>query len=357
MVSNLDEFVEKHEEERKIEDLKKSISRLHKQLDKERDNRIYLAEAVTNAVKDSMADIDIPKIKAPTKDTRKKGEEVAVAVLSDWQLGKITKTYNSEIAAERVKLYAEKVVELTNIQRASHPVKKVHVWALGDLIEGTDIFAGQQWLIDSGLYRQIFKNGATMLADFLRHMLANFDEVHFAGVIGNHGRLGRFGQHHHEDNGDRFLYETVRLILADEKRITWDIPEGSSGDRAWYTVDKIGNYSCMLIHGDQIRGSLGIPFYGVRKKVLGWKAAAMDGQMPDFKDLAFGHWHQLYQQEFNGITVRCSGSTESSNHYALEALAAQGRPTQRLMFVHPVKGCTTVEYPAVRLDDNEKELK
>jgi len=352
---SLDEFVVEAEEERKVEELKATITRLHKQLDKERDKTANLEAAVVNAVKDAIADIDIPKIDKPNKDTRKKGEEVAVAVLSDWQLGKITKSYNSEIAGGRVVEFAEKVVELTNIQRASHPVRKVHVWALGDLIEGTDIFAGQQWLIDSGLYRQIFKNGATMLANFLRVMLANFDEVHFVGVIGNHGRLGRFGQHHHEDNGDRFLYETVRLILQDEKRITWDIPEGSDGDRAWFAVDRIGNYSSLLIHGDQIRGSLGIPFYGVRKKVLGWKAAAMDGQMPDFKDVAFGHWHQLYQQEFNGITVRCSGSTESSNHYALENLAAQGKPTQRLMFVHPEKGWTTVEYPAVRLGLKEKK--
>tara|TARA_Y100000004_G_scaffold35926_1_gene38463 strand:+ start:7575 stop:8636 length:1062 start_codon:yes stop_codon:yes gene_type:complete len=353
MTNELDDFVEKQEEEYKIEDLKKTITRLHKQIDKMRNRYDDLELAVKNAVKDAIADIEIPKITPPKKDKRKKGEEVAVAVLSDWQLGKITSTYNSEIAAGRVAEFAEKVVELTNIQRASHPVKKIHIWALGDIIEGTDIFAGQQWLVDSGLYRQIFKNGATMMADFLRVMLANFEEVHFAGVIGNHGRLGRFGQHHYEDNGDRFLYETVRLILADEKRITWDIPEGRDGDRAWYTVDRIGNYSCMLIHGDQIRGSLGIPFYGVRKKVLGWKAAAMDGQMPDFKDVAFGHWHQLYQQEFNGITVRCSGSTESSNHYALENLAAQGRPTQRLMFVHPEKGWTTVEYPAVRLGTKE----
>ncbi len=353
MTNELNNFVEESEEQYKIDDLKKTITRLHKQIDKMRNRHDDLELAVKNAVKDAIADIEIPKIKAPKKDGRKKGEEVAVAVLSDWQLGKITQSYDSEIAASRVAEFAEKVVELTNIQRASHPVKKIHIWALGDIIEGTDIFAGQQWLVDSGLYRQIFKNGATMMADFLRVMLANFEEVHFAGVIGNHGRLGRFGQHHYEDNGDRFLYETVRLILADEKRITWDIPEGQSGDRAWYTVDKIGNYSCMLIHGDQIRGSLGIPFYGVRKKVLGWKAAAMDGQMPDFKDVAFGHWHQLYQQEFNGITVRCSGSTESSNHYALENLAAQGRPTQRLMFVHPEKGWTTVEYPAVRLGTKE----
>ena len=180
MTSELDDFVVEQEEQYKVEDLKKTITRLHKQIDKMRNRYDDLELAVKNAVKDAIADIEIPKINPPKKDKRRKGEEVAVAVLSDWQLGKITASYNSDIAAGRVAEFAEKVVELTNIQRASHPVKKVHIWALGDIIEGTDIFAGQQWLVDSGLYRQIFKNGATMMADFLRVMLANFEEVHFA---------------------------------------------------------------------------------------------------------------------------------------------------------------------------------
>ena len=34
MTSSLDKFVEEHEDDRKLEDLKKTITRLHKQLDK-----------------------------------------------------------------------------------------------------------------------------------------------------------------------------------------------------------------------------------------------------------------------------------------------------------------------------------
>ena len=118
MASELDDFIVEAAEEEKVEELKKTITRLHKQLDKLRNNRADLELAVKNAVKDAIADIEIPKIKAPKKDTRRKGEEVAVAVLSDWQLGKITASYNSDIAAGRVAEFAEKVVELTNIQRA-----------------------------------------------------------------------------------------------------------------------------------------------------------------------------------------------------------------------------------------------
>jgi hypothetical protein len=47
---------------------------------------------------------------------------------------------------------------------------------------------------------------------------------------------------------------------------------------------------------------------------------------------------------FNTVQVRISGSPESTNTYAAESLAAVGRPSQALMFVHPGKGIVTAEY-------------
>ena len=87
------------------------------------------------------------------------------------------------------------------------------------------------------------------------------------------------------------------------------------------------------------------------KKVLGWKEV-MDGQMPDFKDVAFGHWHQLYQQEFNGITVRCSGSTESKPLCVGESSCTRQTDT-KVNVCASREGWTTVEYPAVRLGTKE----
>jgi hypothetical protein len=47
---------------------------------------------------------------------------------------------------------------------------------------------------------------------------------------------------------------------------------------------------------------------------------------------------------FNTVQMRISGSPESTNTYAVERLAAVGRPSQPLMFVHPEKGIVTAEY-------------
>ena len=52
----------------------------------------------------------------------------------------------------RVLYYADKIIEIARIQRNSHPVKKICVFSLGEIVEGELIFPGQEHLIDSSLY-------------------------------------------------------------------------------------------------------------------------------------------------------------------------------------------------------------
>ena len=301
-----------------------------------------LADAVYRAVVDSMSEDDkADPVKPPKRDRRShSSEEVAVAVIADWQLAKITPDYDSSVCEERIDQFADKVVHLTNIQRADHPVRKIHVWALGDIVEGELIFPGQSFLIDGGLYRQVTVDGPRILKNFLVKMLENFEEVVFTGVIGNHGAIGGRGRRDHdpETNADRMLYRIMSLIFENEPRISFNIPDGR-GEKHWYAVDKIGNYKSLLCHGDQFSGLSAM--HSFQKKVYGWKIGALG---EDFDDVYLGHWHTPTKMTFNTIQVRVSGSPESTNTYAAESLAAIGRPSQPLMFVHPQKGIVTAEY-------------
>jgi len=263
-----------------------------------------------------------------------------VAVLSDWQLGKRTPSYNSAVCAERIRVFGEKVIRLTEIQRADHPVRQLRVHVLGDIVEGEMVFPGQAHLIDASLYEQVVESGPTILAAFLRQMLAHFDSVHVVAVIGNHGRIGRKGDFDPQTNSDRMVYRITQRILEGETRLTWDIPS-IPNERAWYAVSKIGAYSALLIHGDQFRGTAGIPWYGLMKKAGGWALGAIPER---FEDVDFGHFHQPTRVTLNNVTARCSGSPESHNDFAAEQLAAVGRPSQSLRFVHPERGIVTAEY-------------
>jgi predicted phosphodiesterase len=338
------------QEEATIASLRSSNLKLLQQLEKAKTHKAEVVQAVYDAASAASSALTLKPVAKPARDNRKRAEEVAVAVLSDWQLAKITPTYDSATCEQRVEKYAEKVVELTDIQRLDHPVRKLHVWVLGDIIEGELIFPGQHWLIDSSLYMQVCVDGPRILGNFIRTMLANFDEVHVTAVIGNHGRLGGRAAKdmNGESNGDRMLYRITQQLLAGEKRVTWNIPDGDR-ERNWYAVAEVGNYSCMLFHGDQIRGGFaGFPYYGLAKKVWGWKAGAIPEH---FDDVYFGHWHTPVKSTLNNVIARCSGSTESYNSLRPESLAAMGRPSQPLMFVHPDKGIVTAEYTVWLSDD------
>ena len=235
------------------------------------------------------------------------------------------------------KKYTDKMLEIVNIQRAHHPVKDLHVWFLGDIVEGEEIFPGQSHLIDSGLYRQVGVYGPQIISTFITKALQNFETVKATGVIGNHGAVGGRARKSHdpETNMDRLLYKIVSLIFKDEPRFSFHIPDGI-GERNWYAVDTIGSYSTMLIHGDQLPQPSNFGAY--YKKVMGWK----DGAVPEhFDDVFMGHYHQQFKMTIGSTILRISGSSESYNTYAQEYFQSMSRPCQHLMFVHPEHGVTS----------------
>lgn len=318
--------------------LRSENRRLAKLAEKYKNVKDEAVISVYQAAFDAFSNFELPKIKAPTfKSTKHNTPETAVVVFADWQMGKITPSYNTEVLEKRIELYTEKLLEITEIQRLHHNVDDLHVWLLGDIVEGEEIFAGQSHLIDSGLYRQVGINGPKILSKFLTTALENFKRVHVTGIIGNHGAVGGKMRRSHdpETNMDRLLYKILELIFAKEDRISFNIPDGK-GERNWYAVDNIGNYSSLLIHGDQLPAPA--QYYGYYKKIMGWK----DGAIPEhFDDVFMGHYHQQFKMTIGSTILRVSGSPESSNTYAQEYFSSMSRPCQHLMFVHPENGITS----------------
>jgi len=343
----VDELVEEAavESTELVQQLQGSLRRAQQQIAKLKAKKEELSFVLRDAIEDNINSMVLPKVtKAPKVDSRKKNEEVAVAVLSDWQTGKSTPNYNSNICAERIEYLAEVQARIITERRHARPIRRLHVWMLGDMVEGELIFPQNPHQIDSSLYRQLFK-AEEIIVKYLQTMLTVVDTIHVCGVPGNHGNLSRYN--HPETNMDLILYEMTKRIFdaMGEKRITWNIPF-LEGERAFYVVDTIGEYSCFLFHGDQIRGSSSFPWYGYFKKILGWNSLGHSEHFPigKFKDAISGHWHTPTKFYLNGITVRVSGSTESYNVYAQEKMAAMGEPSQPFLFVHPKKGRVTAEY-------------
>jgi hypothetical protein len=327
--SDLDEFIEKESHATSgdvpydVEMLRDEVRRLRKRLRAGMGN----ADVIDRAVRELLS-ANPPKLRpivAPRHDRRTKHEEIAVLHYSDPQFGKVTSSYDSAVASARAEMLAQKTVLITNVRRSAAPVREIHLYLGGDIVEGELIFPGQAHLIDSPLIELACAVAPMAIARMIRLFLENFESVKVIAVPGNHGRDSR-----HADprtNWDMVACRVAKLMLSIDgelpPRLSFDIPGH------FYVVDRVFDWGNLVVHGHQINGGFaGFPWYGVGKKAAGWADTIKD----PWDYLWFGHFHTYTSGSLNHRQFLANGTTESDNEYALEQLAAAGHPCQRLAF-------------------------
>ena len=142
--------------EQQVIDLRKALLHSQRAEAKAKLKTSDLIEAVYEAAKLSLMSSPRPTVIPPAKDTRKIKPEVALVHLTDWQAGKQTVSYDLAVLTARIEAMIRKVIQLTDIQRAHHPVKECVVMLGGDMVEGVGIFPGQQYEVGAHLYEQMF---------------------------------------------------------------------------------------------------------------------------------------------------------------------------------------------------------
>jgi hypothetical protein len=327
---------------RRLEELERTARRLQRQLAQAKAKNTELAEAVYEGAKEAALIQGLPKpVPAPKAKAGKGDEEWAVIHFSDWQLGKIAGSpgspdyYDPEVCAKRVRYVVDRVRRITAIQRKDHPVPGCQVLFGGDMVEGVNIFPGNAYEVDSTTYEQMMA-ASSLMAEVVLTLLQDFDEVRVASVHGNHGRFGRRGDYPREDNADHIAYALARAQLTAQERVTW------AENLNWFERVDIGNWTGLLVHGDQVKGWSGTPAAGLARKATAWASSLGF----EWHDLFLGHYHQrLILTAPGGQQIRMVGATESGSTYAAEQMGSRGKPLQALVFVHGEKGVTTGEYP------------
>lgn len=285
---------------------------------------------ILKAVKENVKAINTsPKIRA-TSSKQGARELVLNPWNSDTQIGKVTPTYNTNVAHERVALYTDKIIERTIDFSSAYSITTANIWFLGDVVEGENIFPTQSHVIDTSVFRQSTVDAPTMYVDQILRLLEYVEIVNVICVIGNHGRLGRYSNP--ESNMDRVFYQILYWMFKDNPRVNVVVPQGH-GESMFWAVDKIGNYSTLLVHGDQFGPPSTQNSYV--KKIPNWK---ISGIPVHFDDVAMGHYHQNTKFTIGDTVVRIAGSTESHNTFAQERLGVMGRASQHLQFIDPAAG-------------------
>ena len=320
-------------------DYQRTIDRLSRQVKELKARNDRVAEAAKQGAWDAVLSLPRRPIPKPTPSRRKAGTpEAALWHLTDWQGSKVTPTYDSEVMHTRVRRFITKARNLTELQRADHPVREGILVMGGDMVEGLFNFATQPYEIDKTIFDQ-WTTVSSLIAEVVEAMLATYERVTVVSEWGNHGRIGsKRDAVPRGDNIDRMCYEFARKIVMRDhaKRLVWDDCGEDIQRIEWE------GYRALAIHGDEVgRNGFASPSTIVQH-VNRWRSGAYPWP---FRDVYLGHYHVHSEWALaNGEgAVYQTGSTESDNRYAGVTLAASAKPSQRLHFIHP-DGFVSAQY-------------
>jgi hypothetical protein len=298
-------------------------------------------ELIIDSIKSSIYRLPKPKpvrVSYQPKSKDKYTAEHAALLLSDLHIGASytmqdtggLSEYNTDIFHRRLETLKTAVLGIVERHRKMYAIPELHVICLGDLVAGMND-AGQ-WsavYIDQDIYDQMM-TGVASLRDLLSTLSRAFDKVTFYGIYGNHGRVGRRGTHKDSTNWDRITYEFIRTSLVEYDNIRWVIPS------TWFHQANIQNHSFYMAHGDGIRGSMGIPYYGVERAER--NIVGLMKQKPDY--MLIGHFHSAAEIQTNSSRIIMNGSFMGGDMYSLRDLGRAENPEQKLFGIHEKRGVT-----------------
>lgn len=251
-------------------------------------------------------------------------EEKAVVLWSDMHIGR----YSVELMNKKIASFYSAIIKMIKAQRTSIPIKELHIFMLGDIVDGDDIYPTQSYEQKFYLMEQMFTYGLPMVTNLINQLSNHFESITISCVSGNHGRKSK-----NTDtrlNFDTIFYEACKLATASNTRIKWNITW------EWYQIVEIYGNRFLLTHGANIRSWLNIPFYGIIQKGMRWQ-----GSLPEkWNYLCMGHFHTNLFFKWNNFKTFMNGTWLNNDDYALRELGMDSSTEQVLFGVSQRKGTT-----------------
>jgi len=258
-------------------------------------------------------------------------------------------TYDFPISCCRAERLVESTIQWTqDIMAARFRFPVLNVLAYGDFTSG-EIHgaAGRSY------FRKCMNNCyaiGQLHALMYRDLAPHFDQVNVVYVPGNHGRrTPKKDYHGAQDNWDYLVALMAKLHCQDIDNVSFLIPD------AWSINLDINGVGFNIAHGDDIRSSMGIPWYGLqrRQKRLQSLAPLLEG--PRVRYHCVGHFHQKGMVGEQDTEIIMNGPWPATDSYAYNSLSAYSDPFQWLHGVNPKYGITW--RMDIRLKDEIREAK
>lgn len=290
-------------------------------------------------IKASAAKVNVPEWVSTPPSKAHETAGVPMLFASDWHWSEVVRPaeiggvneYNLKIAQERARTFVTVAIDLlrNHIRGGKYP--GVVLILGGDMLSG-DIHEELQQTNEVETMPALL-NLLGVLSWAIDALAKEFGKVFVPCVTGNHGRTSRKprAKRRNHTNYDWLLYQLLQARFADNKAVSFLIPEGPD---AYF---KVYGTRYLLTHGDQFRGGDGMigalgPISRGDKK----KRSRNVQTDRSFDVMLLGHWHQyIHLGRFivNG-TLKGYDEYADQNNFDVEP------PQQAMWITHPTRGIT-----------------
>lgn len=315
--------------------LKSQIRRLTEELkrsEQERLDHTVIKHKIIQLTR-SVDEIEIPKWMRKSDDSHSK-PGVPTLMVSDLHWGEVVdgkqingvNRYNMEIARERLTYLAERTLHLCEIISPKMEYPGIVVPLGGDMVSGNihDELTATNEVNSMPVILDLFEALSSMIMFFR----SKFGRVFLPCVTGNHGRDTRkiWAKDRHHTSFDWLLYCFLAKRFADDKNITFLIPDGTD---AYY---KVYDHTYLLTHGDQFRGGDGV--IGPLGPIIrgDHRKRSRNSQINMAYDtMLIGHWHNY--MHLSRLIV--NSSLKGYDEYAWTSNFPYEPAQQALWLTHP----------------------
>jgi hypothetical protein len=289
-------------------------------------------------IRDNIQKIEPLKMEyKPIEKTRVESPCAAVMHITDSHMGAVQipseiegfGEYNPEICIKRQIDFAEKILDWTETNRFAYTIPEIDILVTGDLISG-DIHDELKITNAFSSPVQIVK-AAEVLSEQISIVAPHFEtvNVHFI-TEDNHSRLTKKPQ---AKEAGYNSYNYLVGYIAKERTALIENVIFNIYPQYEVVVNVLGR-RYLLCHGHNTMGWMGIPFYGLERKVA--KEATRRMNAPDstkFHKIIAGHFHTPMCFPYFWLGGSVSG-TDAYDHKN----GRHSEPSQAAWLVHPKHG-------------------
>lgn len=332
----------KHEQE--IEGLRRQV-RTWKRKYEEAKKRGSLDTEILSLMRDYQASFPVPKVKKPNTEAPKRREirETLVLLLSDLHVGEFVSPesthginkYDISVFLARMERLMDRVHAIAFEALQGYTFEELVIYCLGDLINGQFGAMHDELIVTqaSGLMETVYGT-AYVINQFLVNMLQYFERIRVVAVPGNHGRMTkRQWAKDAEMNWDSIIPQICSTQFSGSDRVSFLVPN------SFFFIDEIRGQRFLGLHGHQIRGWAGIPWYGINR-IIGNLDEVFAHNGPEIHHAVMGHFHQAASVEKVKGEVIATGCVKGPDEYSLGAGVKPSPASQIIFGVHADHGIT-----------------